>query len=182
MSGHLKENLICTLFIALMAVSSYIRIPIPGYGVPFTAQVLIVLAASMMQRPLYALATQGIFLLMGLTGIPVFGANSGIGAVLSPTFGFLVGFLAAAPVIALFVCKSSRKFYSYLIVGGIGICILYTFGVAYLWWYTNHIVGKAISIGTAVVSGCLIFLPLDVVKLFLASVIAMRVNKQTKLF
>ncbi|MHB1315285.1 MAG: biotin transporter BioY [Christensenellales bacterium] len=181
MKVSLKDSLICALFVALMAVSSYIRIPIPGYGVPFTMQVLIVLASSMSQRPGYALATQCIFLVMGLTGIPVFGANSGIGAILSPTFGFLVGFVIAAPFIALIIQKSSGKLIHYLFAGSIGLCILYAFGVTYLWWYTNALSGKAISLGAAVVGGCLVFLPLDIIKLVLAAVIARRINKQRKL-
>ena len=88
------------LFGVLTAVGAFIRVPLPT-GVPFTLQVPAVLLAGLLLGPRLGAASQAAYLAVGLLGLPVFAGGGGPGYVLSPTFGFLVGFVAAAPAVGL---------------------------------------------------------------------------------
>ena len=69
---------------------------------------------------------------MGLIGIPVFAGGGGFGYVVRPTFGYLVGFIATAGVLAYVKSKydvHTRKGYFWL--NCLGIVITYVFGLSY---------------------------------------------------
>lgn len=81
---------------ALLAVLSQLSIPMPS-GVPVTLQTLaVVLCACILGWKLGTLSVL-LYLILGAAGLPVF-ANfgAGLGAVIGPTGGFLIGFLPLA--------------------------------------------------------------------------------------
>ncbi len=79
---------LCT---ALICVSAQLAIPLP-IGVPFTLQVLMVMLTALILKPLYSVISLLLYVLLGVVGLPVFsGAKSGIGTILSPTGGFIIG-------------------------------------------------------------------------------------------
>ena len=66
-------------------------------NVPITLQQLWVYLAGVVLGPLWAGVAFVLYLLAGLLGLPVFaGGNAGLGVLLGPTGGFLVGFPLAA--------------------------------------------------------------------------------------
>jgi len=66
-------------------------------NVPITLQTLWVYLAGVVLGPLWAGVAFTLYLLAGLIGLPVFaGGNAGLGVVLGPTGGFLIGFPLAA--------------------------------------------------------------------------------------
>ncbi|MFD1633467.1 biotin transporter BioY [Haloplanus ruber] len=66
-------------------------------NVPITLQTLWVYLAGVVLGPLWAGVAFTLYLLAGLVGLPVFaGGNAGLGVVLGPTGGFLIGFPLAA--------------------------------------------------------------------------------------
>ena len=65
-----KSLILCSLFAALIAVGAFIKIPIPV--VPFTLQVLFTTLAGLLLGPRLGAISVGIYLLVGLIGIPVF--------------------------------------------------------------------------------------------------------------
>jgi biotin transport system substrate-specific component len=66
-------------------------------NVPITLQTLWVYLAGVVLGPLWAGVAFTLYLLAGLIGLPVFaGGNAGLGVILGPTGGFLVGFPLAA--------------------------------------------------------------------------------------
>jgi biotin transport system substrate-specific component len=68
-------------------------------GVPVTLQTLWVFLAGIVLGPVWAGVAFGLYLVAGVVGLPVFaGAAGGIGHLLGPTGGFLVGFPVAAVV------------------------------------------------------------------------------------
>jgi biotin synthase len=88
------EIAFCGLFAALIAVGAFIKIP--GPIVPFTAQFLFVnLAGILLGKKGGALAV-GVYIALGLIGIPIFAEGGGIGYVLNPKFGYLIGFFVGA--------------------------------------------------------------------------------------
>ena len=87
----LREIILCGLFIALVAVGAFVRIPV-GTDV-YTLQFLFTLLAGLMLGARLGALAVGTYVLMGLVGIPVFASGGGPGYVLQPTFGSLVGFI-----------------------------------------------------------------------------------------
>lgn len=66
-------------------------------NVPITLQTLWVFLAGIVLGPLWAGVSFVLYLLSGLIGLPVFaGGSSGVGVLVGPTGGFLVGFPLAA--------------------------------------------------------------------------------------
>jgi biotin transport system substrate-specific component len=71
-------------------------------NVPITLQTLWVYLAGVVLGPVWAGVSFVFYVLSGLVGLPVFaGGNSGLGVVLGPTGGFVVGFPVAASVVGL---------------------------------------------------------------------------------
>lgn len=82
----------CGLCVALLAVASSISIPLGP--VPFTLQTLVLAMLPVALGGRGAVATVGVYLLLGGLGLPVFsGFSGGITALVGPTGGFLWGFL-----------------------------------------------------------------------------------------
>jgi biotin transport system substrate-specific component len=91
-------------FAALIAVCSYVAaIPISS-GVPITLQTFAVLLAGLVLGPVRGFLAVGLYLLLGLIGLPVFAEHTSGAAVFNgPTGGYLYSFLAAALVAGLLV-------------------------------------------------------------------------------
>jgi len=71
-------------------------------NVPITLQTLWVYLAGIVLGPLWAGVAFTLYLLAGLIGLPVFaGGNAGLGVILGPTGGFLIGFPLAAMTIGV---------------------------------------------------------------------------------
>ena len=86
-----KSLILCSLFAALIAVGAFIKIPIPV--VPFTLQVLFTTLAGLLLGPRLGAISVGIYILIGLVGLPVFTQGGGPSYIFQPTFGYLIGFL-----------------------------------------------------------------------------------------
>ena len=87
----------CALFVSLTAVCAWVGIPVPP--VRFTLQTLAVMTALGLLGGRWGTVSVLTYLLLGLTGLPVFsGFRGGLGAFLDPTGGFLMGLLAGALV------------------------------------------------------------------------------------
>ena len=86
----------CAVFAALTAVGAFIRIPFALSSITlqffFTAMAGLVLGAR------WGAASQAIYVLLGLAGLPIFSAGGGAGYIFYPSFGFLLGLIPAAYV------------------------------------------------------------------------------------
>src|SRR5512136_1871501 len=152
------------VFIGLITLGSWISVPwIP---VPFTLQTLFVLlAGAVMKR--YAVIPVSLYVLLGALGLPVYHTGvTGIGILLGPTGGYLIGFIFAALVVGI---AYEHKSESFRITGLIaGTIIIYIFGVAWLMY------SLALGFVPAVISGVLPFIPGDAIKLYATYRIAQR--------
>ena len=93
------------LLAALTAVGAFIRIPI-GISV-ITLQFLFTAMAGVLLGPGGGALSQGVYVALGLVGLPIFTAGGGFGYVLQPSFGFLLGLIPAAAVIGGLSRRSS---------------------------------------------------------------------------
>lgn len=171
------------LFAALTSISAFFKIPIPGFPFPITLQVMFVILAGLMLPPKYALASQALYVGIGLTGLPVFSMGGGIGYVMQPSFGILLGFIVAAYVIALIkkYVPIKKKFLLYLLASGVGIIVIYLIGIPYMYIILNFVLSKGLAFKYVVTTYCLMFLPFDFIKAGIASYISYEVLKRVKL-
>ena len=166
---------LCT---ALICVAAQLAIPLP-IGVPFTLQVLMVMLTALILKPLYSVISMLLYVLLGVIGLPVFtGAKSGIGTILSPTGGFIIGFVLAAFLVSLLKNVLAKKLggkltvVRYILVTVIvGIPVMYIPGIALYMAYTGA------DLLSAVVTLTSVFILLDIAKCVLASIIAVPLNK-----
>jgi len=84
------------VFAALIAVSGFFRIPIPGSIVPVVLKNLFVVLAGTVLGSFYGGVALIIFISAGLVGIPVFVITGGVGVFLTPLGGYIIGYFAAA--------------------------------------------------------------------------------------
>lgn len=87
----------CGVCVALLAVSAWITVPLGP--VPFTMQTFVLALLPQVMRTRDAVFTVVVYLLLGAMGAPVFsGFQGGVGVLLGPTGGYLLGFAAGMPV------------------------------------------------------------------------------------
>lgn len=163
-----RDLALTALFAALTAVGAYIRIPTPWSA--FTLQVFFVFMAGILLGPRYGALSQGVYILLGLIGIPVFIGGGGPLYVFQPTFGFLLSYIPAAAVVGA-LCRRARFLN---IVGAClaGLCIIYAIGLPYMALILNVYMGRAMTFGQILMSGMVIFLPYDAVKIVLTGILA----------
>lgn len=161
------------IFAALTAVGAFIRIPLPL--VPFTLQIFFCALAGVLLGSKKGMFSQLLYVLIGLTGIPVFTAGGGISYVLKPTFGYLIGFIVATYVMGLMAEKlktlTTVKIFAIM---ALGLFIIYLIGVPYLYLINNFYVGKAISLWLAIYNGCILFIGGNLISLYIAAVISVK--------
>lgn len=97
--------------IAITAVCAWISIPLGP--IPFTMQMFAVTFFICILTPSEAIATVFGYILIGAVGVPVFsGMRGGIGVLMGPTGGFLLGYLLGVTVAALFLYVVNHVFAS----------------------------------------------------------------------
>lgn len=160
-------------FAALTAVMSFISIPMPFSLVPITGQTLAVMLTGSILSVRQAYWSMMTYLLIGAVGVPVFaGFTGGIGVILGPTGGYLVGYLPGVMLIAFLKGQNNQLWSLALanIIGGIGV--VYLLGIAWLSLVTG------IGLQKAVMVGALPFIPADVIKVIMATIIGAAINKR----
>ncbi|MDD2630668.1 MAG: biotin transporter BioY [Limnochordia bacterium] len=121
-----------------------------------------------------------LYILLGLIGLPVFAAPpfGGIAYVLNPTFGFLLGFVLAAYTAGLILEKFGRTYVNYLVASIAGILVIYLIGIPYLALILHFYMGQAISLNQVLKIGFYPFIPLDLIKAVISSVLAYRIKRR----
>ncbi len=154
-----KDITFTALFAALIVVGAFIKIdiPLPLYTMHFTLQWLFVLMAGFLLGAKIGALSVITYILIGLAGVPIFAAGGGIGYVLRPGFGFLLGFILAAFLIGYITEKTkATKFIQLLIPATVGLFAYYSVGAVYFYLIKNLYVGEAVPFSVVVVQYCLI--------------------------
>lgn len=175
-----KKIVLCGMFAALIAVGAFLKIdiPLPLYTMHFTMQWFFVILAGLLLNEKESMLSVTAYLLIGLSGIPVFAAGGGIGYVLRPGFGFLLGFVVAAGIISLLAnrCLKKTNFCNMLVAASVGMIIYYTIGAIYFYLIKNIYVGEIVSFGIIVVQYCLITVIPDFILCMLASLLGVHIK------
>lgn len=167
----------CALFVALITLGAFIKIPVPYFDY-FTLQFLFVLLSGMLLGPAFGTLAVTIYLIMGLTGLPVFAAGGGIGYVLRPSFGFLLAFILTSFSVGFFCQRQGEKnFRRYLTAALLGFFITYTVGLGYKYLILNYYTGDAVPMWLVFLSAFPLDIPGDLLLCFLAALTAARLEK-----
>jgi biotin transport system substrate-specific component len=135
-------------------VSALAQLVVPMYPVPITGQTLGVLLVGAVLGPLRGAASLGLYLVLGLVGLPVYAPQSdgshltGAAAFAAPSFGYIVGFVVAAAVVGwLSRLAWDRHVLKTVLSFAIGSAIIYAFGVAGLMITLGFTFVQALAIG-----------------------------------
>lgn len=158
----LRSMLLAALFAALTAIGAFLKIPAGESS--FTLQVFFTAMAGVLLGPWWGAASQLLYVALGLAGVPIFTQGGGLMYLSVPTFGFLLGLIPMALVVGLLSRGLKRVPWLWLrlaLACVAGELVLYAVGLPYLYFT----LGGAWSIHKTIVSGCLIFLPFDALKI-----------------
>lgn len=170
-----REMILCGLFITLVAVGAFIRIPV-GADV-YTLQFLFTLLAGIVLGPRLGALAVGTYVLMGLVGIPVFSSGGGPGYILQPTFGYLVGFILQAYATGALTRRNTPTFAHVLQACAVGMAIVYVIGIAYFYFVSNYVIQAPIGFWVAIwYCGVLQLLP-DFILCLAATSVGLRLRK-----
>jgi biotin transport system substrate-specific component len=156
---------------AIIAVLAQVTIPLPL--IPITGQTLAVgLVVTILGTRLGTLSVL-VYILLGTAGIPVFsGMSGGYGIVIGPTGGYIVGFLAAAVLMGLYLNKFGITFVQAIIANIIGMVVTLAFGTVWL-----KIVGD-LTWTSAFMGGAVPFIVVGVLKAVLAAWLGVIVRRR----
>ncbi len=160
-----RDMVVCSLFAVMIAVSSYISIPVPFSPVPISLQTLMIMIIGLVLEPKKAFYSVFLWIGLGAFGLPVFsGGKAGVMTLVSPTGGYIIGFLLGALIISLIKGNAPninifRMFFA-TVIGG--ILVVYLIGVPYLAFILK------MDIMTAIKVGAIPFLIGDFIKAFFA--------------
>lgn len=176
-----RNMILVSFFAALTAVGAFIKIPVGP--VPITLQFLFTALAAVLLGPKLGALSQALYVAIGLIGIPVFTEGGGPTYILKPSFGYLLGCIAAAFVIGLIVSKYKNPGFLVVFLACIaGTAVLYLFGVPYLYMVLNYVYGTKISFYKAISIGFLIFIPGDLLKCIVTGIVGTKVIPIVKKF
>ncbi len=184
---HVQKLVLCSLFAALVAVGAFIKISIPIEPFPmhFTLQLFFALLAGFLLGPRLGFTSVGVYLILGLMGVPIFAAGGGLSYLLRPTFGFLLGFAFTAWITGFlakrFNPKNERqRFCILLFASTAGMMSYYISGVFYFYVISNYIINMPVTWPVVLVNCFLITLLPDLILCILSSLLALRLLPQLK--
>ncbi len=168
------KNLVLTaLFVALIAAGAFLKIPLPG--VPISLQTLFTMLAGMLLGAKLGALSVGVYIALGLMGLPIFTSGGGITYVFQPTFGYMIGFVLAAALTGWISRKVERPGFVRLLLAGLaGTVVIYLCGTVYFYLISVFYLGKAVAIWPLVVSCMVTPLPGDILKCVLGALLARR--------
>ncbi len=165
---------------AIITVCSQISIPLKII-VPFTLQTFAVFVIAALLGWKRGMISVVVYILLGLIGVPVFAQfSAGISTLLSPTGGYIIGFLFTAFIVGIMTDKLGKKVWVLTVSMVIGLLICYAFGTAWFIMIYN-IRGDAMDLATSLSYCVYPFLIADALKIAVATVIVNRLDKVIKL-
>ncbi len=156
------------LFVALIAIGAFIRIPLAWMDY-CTLGMLFVLWAGYLLGAKRGLRAVAVYTALGLAGVPVFVEGGGLAYIFKPTFGYLLGYMACA----YWAGYAQHRFHprtikQYFLITMAGIWIVYFFGIGYKYWLMNYYFNQVLPLW-AIMSASLIPMPAEVTLFGLAS-------------
>lgn len=162
-----KDIFLVLSFSVLTGISSKLMVEIGP--VPITLQTLVVLLSVAFLGKKRAVASQVAYILGGLLGLPWFSRGGGMAYVLSPSFGYILGFVLAAYSIGTLLERGwGKNIGSFFLVMLVGNCLIYVPGLLWL--------GNFVEFSKLLAIGLYPFVLGDILKILLASSVSKGLN------
>lgn len=136
---------------------------IPIGPVPFSMQIVAVCLCAYVLGAVKGALAVGVYVLLGLIGLPVFaGASGGPGVLFGPTGGFIIGFIFMAFISGWFIERNGIKKVYFQILGLVlGLAVCFLFGTAWFTMVNTYGMDFVASLAVCVYP----FIALDIVKI-----------------
>lgn len=158
---------------ALTCILGPFSITFPFSPIPISLLTLVIYFSAFVLGAKAAALSCLIYLLLGLAGLPVFsGFGAGVGKLLGPTGGYLIGYLFLAFIGGWFVEKFPGKWYLHFAGMIIATAVLYTFGTIWMAYSAGMTFTQALA------AGVLPFIPGDLAKIIAALLTGPAVQKR----
>jgi biotin transport system substrate-specific component len=156
-----------TIFVILMTFGAFVKVYLPFTPVPITLQTLFALLAGAFLGRTWGASAMGVYLLIGICGLPVFaGASCGLFYLLGPTGGYIIGFICAAWIVGCMIESRSNPSWSKILFSLLLATLsIYILGITQLIFWSKSNLIQALSMGLFP------FIPGAIIKIFLAAAI-----------
>lgn len=173
-----QEMTFIALFVVLLVICSWISIPT---SVPFTLQTFAVSTALLLLGGRRGTVTILVYLLLAAAGVPVLsGFAGGIGRLLGPTGGYVLGFLLTGLIYWGVTAVFGESLPARIAGTAAGLAVLYVFGT--LWFVKVYTAGgEGVSLGAALLLCVVPFLAPEAVKQILAFTLCAKLRPHLRL-
>ena len=135
-NARVARNVLLAL-VGTLALTISAKVQIPFWPVPMTMQTFVVLVMGMAYGTRLGVATMALYLLEGALGLPVFAGTPekgiGLGYMMGPTGGYLLGFVAGAWLCGWLAERGfDRSPVKTLLAMSLGHALIFVCGVAWL--------------------------------------------------
>ena len=178
--SKIYQTALCGLFAAIIAVCSWISIPIPP-EIPFTMQTFAVFCALGTLGGSAGTAAILAYILIGVIGVPVYAEfTGGLGILLGSTGGYFAGFIFSGLVYWLITKLLGNKLPVQILAMTAGMLVCYLLGTL---WFMLVIANNGGAMGfVSALALCVVpYIIPDAVKIALAIVVSRRLSKYVKL-
>lgn len=174
----LRNMILSSLFAALITVSSQIAFPLPFSPVPHTLQVLFVMLSGILLGTRWGAVSVGIWVLLGVFGLPVFAqGKAGLPVLVGPTGGFIAGFGFCTALVGWITARCSLTYLKVFISMLLGLTVLYALGLLGFMASFKWFLHKTMTFQQGFLLVVMPFFPFDVFKIALAAFLGVRVKR-----
>ena len=146
---RLADGILVVAYAGFIGIFAQLVIHLPFTPVPITGQTLAVLLGASLLGPVRAVMGSGLYLAAGLIGVPWFaGGSGGLSVASAPSFGYIVGFIAASLVVGLLAARGlDRHIAGTVVEMVVGNVVIYAFGVTWLAVSIHVSLAQAVTLG-----------------------------------
>lgn len=172
-----KTATVChiALAAALIAVGGFIKINV--FAVPFTLQTFFICFIAVFYDVKISAAAVGVYIVLGLIGVPIFANGGGFSYVLQPSFGYIIGFLLGTVAAGLILKRKKESYVNALSACCAALSVIYLFGSVYFYLLSEFYLGSDKGLLYIVTYCVLIFIPSDLTFAFAACFAALKAKK-----
>lgn len=170
-----KRLIRISYFTMLTIIGGLIKIPVGT--VSFTLQTLFVISAGMFLGAKDGAIAQLVYMIIGLIGIPIFTQGGGIYYIFKPSFGYILSFPLGAFLTGYLIGKSKTiRTFKLFLFSLVGLVAVYVIGMAYQVMILVLVNGLTFATACATLLSILLYFAVDVVLMYILSLIFPRVN------
>lgn len=171
--SKIKQMALVSLMTAVICVLAPFSLTLPTSPVPISMGNMVVCFAVIVLGMKHGLLSVFLYLFLGLIGLPVFSNfTGGIGKLLGPTGGYLIGYLLLALLLGLFMERYNNRMLTNVFGAVMGMLLLYFGGTVWLAFQMQ------LDFMSALWVGVIPYIPMDCIKIALSLIIGSHLRKQ----